>query len=151
MHCTTWWGTALVIASILGCDSTTPDPKAALHRAQAQWAAAGITHYQLQLVPECFCSITGTRVVAEVMNGAVVSLRYADSLQVNADTTLYALFTTVPRLFALIDDAITSHAARVDVLYTPRIGVPAAIDIDYDLALADDELTVTLESFSQLP
>ncbi len=53
---------------------------------------------------------------------------------------IFALPSSVTRLFDLIQDAIDRDAASIIVEYQTSLGYPFDISIDYDAAVADEEV-----------
>ena len=60
------------------------------------------------------------------------------------DATSRAL--TVEQLFAKIQDAIKSNAAKIEVKYGAS-GMPVSIYVDVSTAMADDEMAITATNF----
>jgi hypothetical protein len=135
----------------LGCTSTSPDLADALQRAEDRWAASGPSHYQMRVTIQCYCPLLAAPVVAEVQDAAVTALVFADSLSVPADTLPYGRFITVERLFALVREAISQNAARLQANYATGTGYPTSVSVDYDRTVADDELDVRVDVLTPLP
>ena len=57
-------------------------------------------------------------------------------------------FVPIEGLFALIQNAITQNAARIEVSYDETYGYPAELFIDYDERMADEEDRFTISSFT---
>ena len=57
-------------------------------------------------------------------------------------------FVPIEGLFALIQNAITQNAARIEVSYDETYGYPAELFIDYDERMADEEDRFTINSFT---
>jgi uncharacterized protein DUF6174 len=116
------------------------DAQHALDKARASWKAAKILSYGFQARRLCFCPTSGSPwhsvrvrrgVLAKPVNSAVEDV------------------ATVPRLFRVIQRAIDSQAHGLIVTYGKH-GVPARIDIDSYVYLADEETYYTIRRFKRL-
>lgn len=117
--------TALAASLALACDNHTPSLqlwRGELRAAEERWHAAGITDY------EYVVSVSGSQrrtrpVRATVRGGVGVGLVYADS-GTAADTTLYAIFSTMDRVFANVHDALVVTPYHFAAVYEPTFGYP---------------------------
>ena len=75
----------------------------------------------------------------EVRDGIAVGWRDVESGD-SVDPDFRASFRSVTRLFDLIQDAIDQDAASIIVEYQTDLGYPFEISIDYDAAVADEEV-----------
>ena len=108
----------------------------------AKWQNAGIADYDYTFQKTCFCLAGATESVrisvreSEIRSVATVS----EGSELEAD--VFSSFYTVEELFELIRQAIDSQAVRLEVSYDEVLGYPTFIDIDFDFAVADDEITI---------
>ena len=57
-------------------------------------------------------------------------------------------FIPIEGLFALIREAITQNASRIEVTFDETYGYPSELFIDYDERMADEEASFRISSFS---
>ena len=125
-----------------------PTPaEAALLEARERWEQAGVVDYSYTGAWTCFCPEdyrADTQVV--VADGTVTAVHSAaaDVETIPAPER----FLSIEGLFALIQDAITRDAARVEVSYDETYGYPVELFIDYDERMADEEDRFTISSFT---
>jgi hypothetical protein len=116
---------------------------------QRLWNRQNIKNYRYTVTNNCFCipEFRGPSIV-EVRNGVTVSITNAETGQpVNSD--LFRPYSTVPRLFNLIRNAISSGEPELTVTYNPQLGYPTEINIG-NLA-ADAGIFTTISNFEELP
>ncbi len=107
---------------------------------RTRWDAAGIIDYEYAFRRTCECARSDTRPMrVQVRGGSVAAATYGDTGE--AATTASG-YPTVDDLFDLIDDAIERGAQGLTVAYDGSLGYPTEISIDYDLEVADDEITI---------
>ena len=141
----------LSLAALAACsDSTDPtDPASALADARARWAGAGVANYQYTITRGCECSPESVGpVIIEVRNHQVQTRRYLSGTAV--DPQFAELFTAVPGLFDLIDEALQAPAAGLAVRYNAEFGYPETIQIDWVAGFADDEVSYHVSDFTIL-
>ena len=81
----------------------------------------------------------------------MAGLSRALSLQVRSSRFAPPLperFVPVEELFALLQDAVTRSAARIEVSYDERYGYPTELFIDYDEGMADEETRFVIRGFT---
>ena len=161
-------GAVLVLIAACGADNPTPtptplppaatptptptvsapgSPQAALLQAQQRWEQSDVADYSYTGAWVCFCPevyLADTQVT--VSGGSVTSV---DS----ADPGIGAIpaperFVPVDGLFALIQEAITNNAARIEVSYDETYGYPVDLFIDHDERMADEETSFAISSFT---
>lgn len=141
----------VLLLALAGCTSSSgpTDPVTALAFSRARWFNAGISDYQFTIarVCECLPEMAGP-VVVEVRGGAVVERTYASGTSV--DPQYADLFTAVPGLFDLIDEAIRRDAAGLAVRYNAEYGYPESIQIDWVAGAVDDEVSYRITDFALL-
>ena len=108
----------------------------------AAWEALDIHDYAVTVRPSCEC-------LPEWIRTAVVLVRADTILDIqDADTgepvEYRHHYRTVTGFFDLIQDALDRDAASVDVTYDSVLHFPTQIAIDYDVAIADDEIWYTV-------
>jgi len=118
---------------------------------QELWQSKGIDSYRFTLQVSCFCLMEMVQpVTVEVQNGEVASITYvADGSPANPE--FFDRYSTIDKLFTIIEDADAQNAVRLDVTYEETYGVPLSIDIDISELMADEELYLTTSNFEPLP
>ena len=123
--------------------------QAALLQARERWENSGIADYSYTGAWTCFCPEdyrAETQVTVGGGNVTAVSAVAPNAGPIPAPER----FVPIEGLFALIQDAITQGAARIEVSYDERFGYPAEVFIDYDERMADEEDRFTISSFTPL-
>jgi hypothetical protein len=112
--------------------SAAADELSDLRAAQERWVAADIHDYTFRIQIGCFCptNITKPRDVKVSNDKPVDPPKHVRS------------YSTVPRLFRVVQHAINADAASLTVTYG-KTGLPRRIFIDYDEQIADEELGLT--------
>ncbi|MBE9007286.1 hypothetical protein IQ259_19995 [Fortiea sp. LEGE XX443] len=116
---------------------------------QRLWNSQQIKNYRYTVTNSCFCipELRGPAIV-EVRNGNTTSIRNAKTGEpVNSE--LLRPYSTIPRLFNLIRNAISSREPELTVTYNPQLGYPTQINIG-NLA-ADAGIFTTISNFEELP
>ncbi|MBN3899175.1 MAG: hypothetical protein HWQ41_29050 [Nostoc sp. NOS(2021)] len=114
------------------------------------WNRQNISNYRYTLGNSCFC-IPDARgpVVIEVRNGQTTSITSVTTGKpVNPE--FFQNYKTIPKLFNVIQDAINRQAFSLNVRYSPKLGYPTQIDIDYNSQIADEEKYLTIENFEEI-
>ncbi|MCY4447510.1 MAG: DUF6174 domain-containing protein [Chloroflexi bacterium] len=127
--------------------STPGSPQAALLQAQERWEHSGVADYAYTGAWVCFCPeayLADTQVT--VSGGSVTAVDPADP-GIDA-IPAPERFVPIDDLFALIQDAITNNAARIEVSYDETYGYPTSLFIDHDERMADEETSFAISSFS---
>ncbi|MBD2452360.1 hypothetical protein H6G76_35730 [Nostoc sp. FACHB-152] len=111
------------------------------------WNEQNISNYRYTLSNGCFC-IPEARgpVIIEVRNGQATITSVATGQPV-ANPEFFAQYNTIPKLFNVIQDALNRQAYSLNINYSPRLGYPTQINIDYDSQIADEEIYLTIENF----
>ncbi|MCY4391911.1 MAG: DUF6174 domain-containing protein [Chloroflexi bacterium] len=123
--------------------------QAALLQARERWENSGIADYTYTGAWTCFCPEdyrADTQVTVGGGNVVAVSAVAPNAGPIPAPER----FVPIEGLFALIQDAITQGAARIEVSYDETFGYPAEVFIDYDKRMADEEDRFTISSFTPL-
>lgn len=115
------------------------------------WEKQNIQNYRYTFSNGCFC-IPDARgpVVIEVRNGKTKSITSVETGQRVTNPEFFENYNTIPKLFNVIQDAISRQAFSLDVNYSARYGYPTQINIDYNAQIADEELYLTIENFQVL-
>ena len=119
----------------------------ALRQGQERWEQSGIVQYTYTGAWTCFCPEdyrADTQVTVD--GGEITAVNSADP---NVETIpAPERFVAIEALFALIQEAISQNAARIEVSYDETYGYPVNLFIDYDERMADEEDSFTISSFS---
>jgi hypothetical protein len=139
----------VLLLALAGCSGSTgpTDASTALAQSRVRWSRTGIIDYQFTIARVCECTPESAGpVVVEVRDGLVVEQKYASGVSV--DPQYSDLFTSVPGLFDLIDEAIRREAAGLAVRYNPDFGYPESIQIDWVAGAVDDEVSYRVTNFT---
>ena len=138
----------VVVLAAAGCTGSTgpTDPATDLALSRARWFNTGVRDYQFTIARVCECTPESTGpVVVEVRAGVVAERTYVSGSSV--DPQYADLFTSVPGLFDLIDEAIRRDAAGLGVRYNSVYGYPESIQIDWRAGAVDDEVSYRITDF----
>lgn len=133
----------ITIGPPIGEHSITPED---LKAARKTWRSMGYDSYAITVRRSCFCvpSYLGPFEIV-VRNGEVVSVTsLADGGRDDAPANAEEL--TVPGLFDIIEKGFDSD--QMVVVFDKRTGVPQSISIDYIFGAVDDEMSITVSSFT---
>jgi hypothetical protein len=108
-----------------------------LDAARQRWQAAHIRDYHYTVERVCFC-------VPSFRGPATIVVRNDAPL---APPASFDDVATVPRLHAIVQQAINDRVERLNVTYDTR-GVPLTISIDRSSMIADDEITYSVTGFT---
>jgi hypothetical protein len=125
-------------APVGGVDPTIANGSAqqALDAARAQWQQAGVVDYHYTVERICFC--------APAFRGpAAIVVRNGQAL---SPPSQFEEVATVPKLHAVVQDAIDDQVERLDVEYGPD-GVPLSIEVDPSTQIADEEVSFRVTGF----
>jgi len=126
-----------------------------LSRNREKWQDANITHYRFSFNISCFCAFRDQMpLVAEVLNGEIVSLTGSDGSVIAVDDPNYELFSkyaTIDRLFSELEAGLGGGADAVTVTYDSTYGFPTESSIDFITEAADDELYLSASGLEALP
>ncbi len=134
----------VIAVGLSGClfstDSEQSGLQTDLNEARQRWESQDIQDYNLRQRNLCFCGPEVNRLTEiDVRDGIAVGWRDVES-GVPVDPQFQNSFRSVTRLFDLIQDAIDRDAVSIIVEYQTRLGYPFDISIDYDAAVADEEV-----------
>ena len=139
----------VLLVAVGACSSSTgpSDQAQELSRSRARWDGSGIADYRFTIARVCECAPeTVGPVVVEVHGGEVSERKYASGVTV--DPQYADLFTDVPGLFDLIDEALRREAAGLAVRYNGSYGFPESIQIDWIAGAVDDEVSYRISDFT---
>jgi hypothetical protein len=126
-----------------------------LEQQRKKWREANITHYRFELNLVCFCVFRSRMPLQiEVLNGQVVAIMDNAGRAVTAEDANYDYFSryaTFDRLLSEIQSDLSGKADKVVAAYHPDYGFPTRITVDRITGAADDELSLTVSAFEQLP
>lgn len=122
-----------------------------LRRNQRRWYADNLKNYRYTLQISCFCtSETREPVEIEVRNGKLKSIsRPKGGAPVDLNT--FERYSTIPKLFNVIQKAIAAQADEISVKYNPQYGYPTNIYINPETMIADEEIWLTISNFQVIP
>ncbi|MBD2439547.1 DUF6174 domain-containing protein [Nostoc sp. FACHB-110] len=114
------------------------------------WNQQKLKDYSFTFSRSCFCVPKATQpVVITVRNGQVASITAVNNKE-PVDAELFQQYNSIPKLFGIIEDAISRKAASLQVTYNPKLGYPTQINIDYNQQIADEELFLTISNLQPL-
>lgn len=115
------------------------------------WSSKNIYNYRYTLSNSCFCLAEARGpVVIEVRNGQTTSITAVNPEQ-PINPQFFQKYSTIPKLFNVIQDAIKRQAFSLNISYDHQLGYPTQISIDYNSQIADEELFLTIENFEVIP
>jgi hypothetical protein len=113
---------------------------------RAAWASRRPAAYAVTIKRRCFCPLWSVRVkVAGAEVEHVDFLNTPSNLSDFADRRFYP--RDVDSLFKILDDAYTSRAYKIDVVFDDSLGYPTSAFVDRDRDTVDDEQVFELEKF----
>jgi Family of unknown function (DUF6174) len=114
---------------------------------QAIWDAAHPPSYTYTIERSCFCELLGPLTVT-VRDGRLASIARADGTELKpGDRRLTAYPITIDALFDYAEEAERS-SDRSQIGYDPTLGYPAALDIDWDSSIPDDDVTIQVSDLA---
>ncbi|MBD2663379.1 hypothetical protein B6N60_03261 [Richelia sinica FACHB-800] len=130
----------------------TPTQQVKLDKAQLKvfsrlWKEKDVKNYRYRLSKSCFCAPAARGPVLIVVKDGVTTSVTSEETGQAVDPELFKQYDSVPKLFAVIQDAIDRKAASLNVKYDAKLGYPTQINIDYDTQIADEELYLTIDKF----
>jgi len=107
---------------------------------RAQWVAAGVRHYRMDMQVSCFCVPEYTEVVTiEVVDDSIASIVLLGS-GLPVQHVAIDSWPTVLGLFDQIEEAIRNGAHELAVSYSDRLGYPDSVYIDREEFAIDEEV-----------
>lgn len=140
-------GLLFVLAAACTSSPSTPE-QSQLESALETWSVHGPSHYSFTWQRHCECtSLTTSPMRVTVENGQIVSAIYIETEEpVGAAERAHLL--TIDGVFDLIHDAIDEGADAITVQYSSQTGHPTSVAIDYDLGVADEEMSLLVSDFA---
>jgi hypothetical protein len=125
-----------------GCGDLGPESAllTELERNRDKWDAARPVSYVFGVERLCFCLEEARGPVRISVSGQNVTERVYIESGDPVRAELEELFPTVDGLFDILEAAIVGDAHTIEVTYDTVSGVPLDFWIDYDPAVADEEL-----------
>lgn len=140
--------TTALVSVVLSCSDTTPTgPRTTLNQARSIWNSQNITDYSFVITRACVCE--PTRTVRVTVTANQVSSRVIEATGEPLDPSLNERFPAVPGLFDLLEEAFDTGADAVLFTADNATGVPTSIAIDYMNTQIEDNLNLTMLSFTR--
>ncbi len=116
-----------------------------------KWQLQNFESYDFVFQRICFCPREITRPArAVVQDDKITGLRWIETYEeLSADKQ--NIFLTIDAIFDLIKSAIDKDAATIQVDYDASFGYPTKLFIDYDEAIADEELNIQASFLKTAP
>lgn len=111
-----------------------------LDRNRAKWASAMVSDYEFNFRWICFCALESMAPVnITVRENRIDGAAFVEG---GAPVAIGGLggYRTIDGLFDLLQEGIDKNAHSISVDYHPELGYPIDVWIDYDEAIADEEL-----------
>lgn len=143
---------SLLLLAAAACSDTTglSSQDDLLNQNRALWGRKGPANYQYVITRSCEClPESAGPVTVVVREGQVDTRHYASGAPV--DPQYDQLFTSVPGLFELIQQAVDLPAAGLAVRYNSQLGYPESIQIDWVAGAVDDEVSYRITDFTSPP
>lgn len=135
---------ALLLVAVVGCADDTSKAPGELVAAREQFAETLDGSYIFTWQRSCECTAeTAGPIRITVQNGQIIQAIDLASEQPVSSNVLSGL-QTIEGVFDTIEDAYNEGAASINVTYDPSLKFPASVGIDYDLGIADEELSLQI-------
>jgi hypothetical protein len=138
-------GVALALALSNERPATIGTPFENFQAQRATWLSRRPAAYSVSITRRCYCPLWSVRV--KVSGSEVDKLEFLDS---PGNPSGFADRRHYPRdvdaLFRIIDDAYTSKAYKIEILFDETFGYPAKVFIDRDRDTVDDEQWFELDN-----
>ena len=142
----------LLVSALVGfaaCDEPGDERLDRLNAAWARWRATGSADYRFDYRRSCFCPVV-EEVRISVADGIVVQVTSRDTGEPIPEAR-YADFPTIDGLFVELDQLIGADPHLLEVEYDLDYGYPAAMEVDIEERIADEEFAYTVRDFTILP
>lgn len=146
----------VAVAVLASCDLVEPEAhgdgtlRAEIEHHRALWESRAFRDHRFTLRRLCFCPPEVVEPVrVEVRQGRAVDFRRLDGTPV--DPSLHPFYPTVDGIYSILLDAVVRGADDVDVEWDDDFAVPRSAFIDYDVAMADEEVGFEVEAVEPLP
>ncbi|HEX2571231.1 MAG TPA: DUF6174 domain-containing protein [Polyangia bacterium] len=117
-----------------------------LLRNRALWESKNIKNYEYQFQWVCFCLVERTTPVRVTVEKNQITRVVTTEQRRDIDRKQFTEYQTIDGLFDLITDAYR-RAEDVRVEYNETYGYPTSVYIDYQKAIADEELGFSITDF----
>ncbi len=143
-------GAVAAVLALSGAFSPTDTAAGEAETPQALWESQAVESYRYTIQVGCFCPPElRDPVNVEVLNGEVESVTYvADGTAVNM--AFFESYSTIDKVFTILNDAEAQDPARFDVTYDETYGVPLSVNIDISEMMADEEIYLTISDFEPI-
>jgi hypothetical protein len=132
---------ALLLWACAACDDDTvaPPDRSALEQAREQWEHNGFDSYEITQRRNCFCLLGGEDVRLLVYRDSLISgLILSDSTHLSPAQLEW--YMTVDQLFDFLGAIDPASVAAFEVRFDSTFDFPSSFWIDYDTAIADEEI-----------
>lgn len=116
--------------------------------ARLLWQRSALDSYAYTLEQSCYCAAP-PRARVYVADGEVIAVHDLDRATWLPAEQL-RLFSSIDRLFELIDALIAEQPDSLLVVLDKRLGYPAKVEINPRYRLADDEINFKISAFKKL-
>jgi hypothetical protein len=140
----------LMMLALVACggSSANDQAQADLDAARADWGD-GLHDYSFRWQRSCECLLEATRpIFITVALDVITVATYFDTEGGVVPASVLANLETIDGVFDRIQEAIDRDAHEIVVEYSPNLGHPTTVAIDYDENTADEELSLALSNFS---
>ena len=142
----------LLISALIGiaaCGEPGDERLDRLNDAWARWRAAAPADYRFDYRRSCFCPVVEEVRIA-VADGIVVQVTDRDTGDPLPEEC-YPEFQTIDGLFVELDRLIRADPHLLEAEYDLVYGYPAAVEVDIEERIADEEFAYTVREFTLLP
>src|SRR5689334_3283800 len=135
---------ALILVALAACS---PAAGSDFTSNRQKWNDKHVTHYRFTLAVICFCAFSDQMpLTIEVQDGKVVSMVNSQGQPVT-NPEMLDTYTSIDKLFEILDKALNGGADKVTVTYNSQYGYPESISIDYVAEAVDDEMAFEVSNF----
>jgi hypothetical protein len=139
----------LALVGIAACDEPGDERLDQLNAAWDRWRATAPADYGFDYRRVCFCPVVEELRIT-VADGLVVQVTSRDSGE-PIPAERYPEFPTIDGLFIELDRLIRADPHLLEAEYDLVYGYPAAVEVDIEERIADEEFAYTVREFTLLP
>ncbi len=122
--------------------STNKDIAAEIQANKEKWLSHAVNEYQIEMQKICFCAPDVVRLmIFEIANNEIKTARYADTGG-EVDPSHYNQYSTIEGIFLLVEQALEKNPADISIAYDEEYGYIKEFSVDYQVHIADDEITI---------
>jgi hypothetical protein len=114
-----------------------------LEKNRAIWNAQSIAHYKFDYTFMAFMADSGVRFTVEVKDNVITSI-FNNETNSAVNVAEFPFKRTIDEFFDFIQQAISSKAYKISIIYDAPKGFPSLIAIDEGKDIADDEYTAVI-------